>query len=94
MLVYIIYTRSSKAVNFTGYSIALQNENYHNAAGPWNITLKDMTIEGSKYGYSPISFYSSKTNTENSKLIFDGVTANLNDCLLYTSDAADDAPRV
>ncbi|WP_081082581.1 Rib/alpha-like domain-containing protein [Lactobacillus crispatus] len=66
-------------INFAGYSIALQNENYHNAAGPWNITLKDMTIEGSKYGYSPISFYSSKTNTENSKLIFDGVTANLND---------------
>jgi len=66
-------------INFAGYSIALQNKNYHNAAGPWNITLKDMTIEGSKYGYSPISFYSSKTNTENSKLIFDGVTANLND---------------
>lgn len=66
-------------INFAGYSIALQNENYHNAAGPWNITLKDMTIEGSKYGYSPISFYSSKTNIENSKLIFDGVTANLND---------------
>ena len=66
-------------INFAGYSIALQDENYHNAAGPWNITLKDMTIEGSKYGYSPISFYSSKTNTENSKLIFDGVTANLND---------------
>ncbi|MES5118207.1 Rib/alpha-like domain-containing protein [Lactobacillus crispatus] len=64
-------------INFAGYSIALQDENYHNAAGPWNITLKDMTIEGSKYGYSPISFYSSKTNTENSKL--DGVTANLND---------------
>lgn len=66
-------------INFAGYSIALQNENYHNAAGPWNITLKDMTIEGSKYVYSPISFYSSKTNIENSKLIFDGVTANLND---------------
>ena len=66
-------------INFAGYSIALQDKNYHNAAGPWNITLKDMTIEGSKYGYSPISFYSSKTNTENSKLIFDGVTANLND---------------
>lgn len=66
-------------INFAGYSIALQNENYHNAAGPWNITLKDMTIEGSKYGYSPISFYSSKTNIENSKLMFEGVTANLND---------------
>lgn len=38
-----------------------------------------MTIEGSKYDYSPISFYGSKSNTENSKLTFDGVTANLND---------------
>lgn len=66
-------------INFAGYSIALQDENYHNAAGPWNITLKDMTIEGSKYGYSPISFYSSKTNIENSKLMFEGVTAKLND---------------
>ena len=66
-------------INFAGYSIALQNENYHNAAGPWNITLKDMTIEGSKYDHSPISFYGSKSNTENSKLTFDGVTANLND---------------
>ena len=66
-------------INFAGYSIALQNKNYHNAAGPWNITLKDMTIEGSKYGYSPISFYSSNTNIENSKLMFEGVTAKLND---------------
>ncbi|MDK6205443.1 Rib/alpha-like domain-containing protein, partial [Lactobacillus jensenii] len=66
-------------INFAGYSIALQDENYNNAAGPWNITLKDMTIEGSKYGYSPISFYSSKTNIENSKLMFEGVTAKLND---------------
>ena len=66
-------------INFTGYSIALQNKNYTNAANPWNITLKDMTIEGSKYDYSPISFYGSKSNTENSKLTFDGVTANLND---------------
>ena len=66
-------------INFAGYSIALQNKNYRNAANPWNITLKDMTIEGSKYDYSPISFYGSKSNTENSKLTFDGVTANLND---------------
>ncbi|MEL0565952.1 pectate lyase-like adhesive domain-containing protein [Lactobacillus jensenii] len=66
-------------INFAGYSIALQNKNYTNAANPWNITLKDMTIEGSKYDYSPISFYGSKSNTENSKLTFDGVTANLND---------------
>lgn len=66
-------------INFAGYSIALQNKNYTNAANPWNITLKDMTIEGSKYNYSPISFYGSKSNTENSKLTFDGVTANLND---------------
>ena len=66
-------------INFAGYSIALQNENYQNAAGPWNITLKEMTIEGSKYGYSPISFYRIKTNIENSKLMFEGVTANLND---------------
>lgn len=66
-------------INFAGYSIALQNKNYTNAANPWNITLKDMTIEGSKYDYSPISFYRSKSNTENSKLTFDGVTANLND---------------
>ncbi|MCZ9728276.1 YPDG domain-containing protein [Lactobacillus gasseri] len=66
-------------INFAGYSIALQNKNYTNAANPWNITLKDMTIEGSKYDCSPISFYGSKSNTENSKLTFDGVTANLND---------------
>ena len=66
-------------INFAGYSIALQNKNYTNAANPWNITLKDMTIEGSKYDYSPISFYGRKSNTENSKLTFDGVTANLND---------------
>ncbi|RGL13722.1 Rib/alpha-like domain-containing protein [Lactobacillus gasseri] len=66
-------------INFAGYSIALQNKNYTNAANPWNITLKDMTIKGSKYAYSPISFYGSKSNTENSKLTFDGVTANLND---------------
>jgi len=66
-------------INFAGYSIALQNKNYTNAANPWNITLKDMTIEGSKYDYSPISFYGSKSNTENIKLTFDGVTANLND---------------
>lgn len=66
-------------INFAGYSIALQNKNYTNAANPWNITLKDMTIEGSKYDHSPISFYGSKSNTENSKLTFDGVTANLND---------------
>lgn len=66
-------------INFAGYSIALQNKNYTNAANPWNITLKDMTIEGSKYDYSPISFYGSKSNTENNKLTFDGVTANLND---------------
>lgn len=66
-------------INFAGYSIALKNKNYTNAANPWNITLKDMTIEGSKYDYSPISFYGSKSNTENSKLTFDGVTANLND---------------
>lgn len=66
-------------INFAGYSIALQNNNYTHAANPWNITLKDMTIEGSKYNYSPISFYGSKSNTENSKLTFDGVTANLND---------------
>lgn len=66
-------------INFAGYSIALQNKNYTNAANPWNITLKDMTIKGSKYDYSPISFYGSKSNTENSKLTFDGVTANLND---------------
>lgn len=66
-------------INFAGYSIALQNKNHTNAANPWNITLKDMTIEGSKYDYSPISFYGSKSNTENSKLTFDGVTANLND---------------
>ncbi|MCZ3761136.1 YPDG domain-containing protein [Lactobacillus gasseri] len=66
-------------INFAGYSIALQNKNYTNTANPWNITLKDMTIEGSKYDYSPISFYGSKSNTENSKLTFDGVTANLND---------------
>ena len=66
-------------INFAGYSIALQNKNYRNAANPWNITLKDMTIEGSKYDYSPISFYGSKSNNENSKLTFDGVTANLND---------------
>ncbi|TVV01488.1 hypothetical protein FOF70_08250 [Lactobacillus gasseri] len=57
----------------------MQNKNYTNAANPWNITLKDMTIEGSKYDCSPISFYGSKSNTENSKLTFDGVTANLND---------------
>lgn len=66
-------------INFAGYSIALQNKNYTNAANPWNITLKDMTIKGSKYDYSPISFYGIKSNTENSKLTFDGVTANLND---------------
>lgn len=66
-------------INFAGYSIALQNKNHTNAANPWNITLKDMTIEGSKYDHSPISFYGSKSNTENSKLTFDGVTANLND---------------
>ncbi|MDX5076041.1 Rib/alpha-like domain-containing protein [Lactobacillus jensenii] len=66
-------------INFAGYSIALQNKNYTNAANSWNITLKDMTIEGSKYDYSPISFCGSKSNTENSKLTFDGVTANLND---------------
>lgn len=66
-------------INFAGYSIALQNKNYTNAANPWNITLKDMTIKGSKYAHSPISFYGSKSNTENSKLTFDGVTANLND---------------
>lgn len=72
-------TINGHTINFAGYSIALQNKNYTNAANPWNITLKDMTIEGSKYDYSPISFYGRKSNTENSKLTFDGVTANLND---------------
>ncbi len=75
----LVINGNGHTINFAGFSLAFQNRNYTNAVGPWNITLKDVTIEGSKYDYAPLSFYGSKANIEKSKLTFDGVTANLND---------------
>lgn len=75
----LVINGNGHTINFAGFSLAFQDRNYTNAVGPWNITLKDVTIEGSKYDYAPLSFYGSEANTEKSKLTFDGVTANLND---------------
>lgn len=69
----LIINGNGHAINFAGYSIGFRTIN-DNSATPWRLTLKDMTINGDSYAYSPFSFYNQNSADI---LTFDGVTTNL-----------------
>lgn len=71
---------NNHAINFGEYTLATEKTNYDNAAGNFNITIKDATINGSSSSYSPLSFYYYDLNHNalaGNSVTYENVTANL-----------------